>query len=65
MKRKIIQIATAYETSSEVNIVHALADDGTLWAGYPHWVEKGKPYVFQWEPLPGLPDDNTNLNKVR
>lgn len=65
MKRKIIQIAVSHDTENDVTIVNALADDGTLWSGFNHWVGSGKPAVFQWDQLPALPDNDTNLHKVR
>jgi len=65
MKRKIIAIANRSGTNEENGSTIALADDGTLWEGYPHFQGNGKPYEWRWECLPGLPDDPSNLGKVR
>lgn len=65
MKRKIIQISTYYNPAQrwEQGVITALADDGTLWRGW-QWDKKDF-NSFKWTQVNSLPDDNTNLGKVR
>lgn len=65
MKRTIVYICNRSGRTDQEGSIIALANDGTLWEGYPHWVANGKPYEFKWTELPSLPDDNANLGKVR
>jgi hypothetical protein len=66
MKRKIVQIATYYQKVEEGlsrGILIALADDGTIWRGYQ---KTANVETWKWyDELPSLPDDNSNLGKVR
>lgn len=63
MKRKIVQIAVCEQSYNGLShgVVFALANDGSLWRGYRTNVGED----FKWYSLPELPDDNSNLNKVR
>lgn len=66
MQRKIVQICAAADNEEgAVQTVTALADDGTLWQGWHHYLGKGLGTAFRWEQLPALPDNNFNLQKVR
>ena len=66
MKRKIVQICT-YVVRNDRNTkdlarVVALADDGTVWCGGKYLDGHDE---FHWMSVPALPDDNSNLSKVR
>lgn len=70
MKRKIIEITAQNCAEGEEGGIVALADDGTLWVGFTQRVTldirtNKFEYRFIWTELPGLPDDNGNLTKVR
>jgi len=65
MKRKITQV-TAFELVRDgrhQGCVIALADDGTLWRGWQ--VKEGDATSFEWRQFPSLPDDTSNLGKVK
>lgn len=64
MKRKIIQITGFPGTAEDGGTLVALADDGTLWEGYQHYY-RGQTRPHKWNQIPTLPDDNSNLSKVR
>lgn len=60
MKRKIVQIAM------NAGVAIALADDGSVWEGYTEFEQVASPQLkFVWHQLPGLPNDDANLSKVR
>ena len=75
MKRKIIQIATMPANDpGAIPVIFALADDGTVWDGCSrlngHYVRDdgsygGPKYEWGWEQIPALPDNLTNLSKVK
>jgi hypothetical protein len=68
MNRKIIQIAVSNCAEGEVKVTSALADDGTLWEGWyrcHHQTGKETKYVWEWEQIPGLPQNTINFTKVR
>ena len=70
MKRTIVQIAAMPGREGEVSPIFALADDGTLWEGYtrcipPKSEKQTYRYEFQWEQLPALPDNTSNLTRSR
>ena len=65
MRRKIQQIAVTNATHGAWNIcvVFALADDGTLWRGERRVKKEKRP--FEWELIPALPDDVSNLQRMK
>lgn len=74
MKRTIVQITNRYIDAESNATLIALADDGTLWEGIETRVidqaaGNGKPmthhWEWRWESINGLPDNTTNLSKVR
>lgn len=75
MKRKIIQIATMPALDAgAVPVIIALADDGTVWDGCSRLVGNhtredgsygGAKYEWGWEQIPALPDNLSNLSKVK
>lgn len=67
MNRKIIQIC-ASQAQEEYKITTVLCDDGTLWEGYQRYenISPTKRYLkFVWEQLPDIPQDTSNLTRVR
>ena len=64
MNRKIIQIATAV-AEGESALIMVLCDDGTAWFYNQNYDHKLQKCICTWEQLPAIPQDTTNLTKVR
>ena len=58
MERKIVQIATSSDAENG-QITLALANDGTLWEGYPrHQGPNANPrYIWEWSQIQQLPQE--------
>lgn len=75
MKRKIVQIACMPANDpGAVPVIFALADDGTVWGGCSSIVGHhmrddgmylGPKFEWAWDQIPSLPDNNSNLSKVK
>lgn len=73
MNRKIIQISAMPAKQEEASdAIVALADDGSLWFGYwhSHQVREADGRMtwdttFEWQSVNGLPQNLSNLSKVK